>query len=451
MSPSHDLSGLIKYAGREPWNTHLNACLSEHFEPAAHELGVDIDDVLDIVGPQWEGPLWGCAFEDLLGRHIDGVNIVDDYLKRRGWNETAPTKAYMTALRDASVSLYEVSDVVAGQSMRLRDLLRDVEPVTVQERSASRTLKNWDRIATRLVAVKGSHIISGALLAFGLEASAQLISGFANIGAHPDPDLDFDVTDRNVLLRHSAPLFTATWLIEAAGAMAASMPDMVNSDGEDILFHRLVFPITKGITQKLLASRLGTHAGLSAASAKFWNWLAPKATKSRKKPKSDARILATSMDDGSIVLGNVELSGRFLTIEVNSAERAARAKREFIPLLGDLVQAPLTEIRTIQQMMAERDGDDEAAMSEPDIAPADMARIVQEMMDRQYRQVLDEPVPALENKTPRQMARSKAGQAKVVEWLKYIENMTGKAGNEQMAGYSFLWMWEELGVAHLRP
>jgi hypothetical protein len=118
---------------------------------------------------------------------------------------------------------------------------------------------------------------------------------------------------------------------------------------------------------------------------------------------------------------------------------------------GPRSQAPLTEIRTIQQMMAERDGDDEAAMSEPDIAPADMARIVQEMMDRQYRQVLDEPVPALENKTPRQMARSKAGQAKVVEWLKYIENMTGKAGNEQMAGYSFLWMWEELGVAHLRP
>jgi len=38
----------------------------------------------------------------------------------------------------------------------------------------------------------------------------------------------------------------------------------------------------------------------------------------------------------------------------------------------------------------------------------------------------------------------------VAEWLKYIENMTVKSGNEQMAGYSFAWMWDELGVADLR-
>jgi hypothetical protein len=70
------------------------------------------------------------------------------------------------------------------------------------------------------------------LLAFGPEASAQLIDG-CRIGAQPDPELDFDVTDRAALLRHSA-LFTATWLMDAAGAMGPAMPDLVNSDGEDI-------------------------------------------------------------------------------------------------------------------------------------------------------------------------------------------------------------------------
>jgi len=79
-----------------------------------------------------------------------------------------------------------------------------------------------------------------------------------------------------------------------------------------------------------------------------------------------------------------------------------------------------------------------------------MQRIVREMMDRQYRQLLDEAVPALDHKAPRQIARTKAGKTKVVEWLKYIENKTAKSGNPQMAGYSFAWMWDELGVAHLR-
>src|SRR3546814_16892205 len=84
----------------------------------------------------------------------------------------------MKALRYAVMSLYEVSEVVPGQSMRLRDLLREAEPVTVHERSATQSLANWDRIAARIVTVNGRQIISGGLLPFGLEASATLIAAF---------------------------------------------------------------------------------------------------------------------------------------------------------------------------------------------------------------------------------------------------------------------------------
>jgi len=100
-------------------------------------------------------------------------------------------------------------------------------------------------------------------------------------------------------------------------------------------------------------------------------------------------------------------------------------------------------------MMAEQERERDSA-AVPEIPLAEMQRIVGEMMDRQYRQVLDEPVPTLGDKTPRQAATTKTGRAKVAEWLKYIENMTAQSGNEQMAGYSFEWMWEELGVADLR-
>jgi hypothetical protein len=34
--------------------------------------------------------------------------------------------------------------------------------------------------------------------------------------------------------------------------------------------------------------------------------------------------------------------------------------------------------------------------------------------------------------------------------LKYIENMTTRSGDKQMAGYIFVRMWEKLGVADLR-
>src|SRR3546814_11268927 len=97
--------------------------------------------------------------------------------------------------------------------MRLRDLLREAEPVTVHERSATQSLANWDRIAARIVTVNGRQIISGGLLPFGLEASATLIAAFHDMASKPAPDAGFDVTDRAQLLRHRAPMFTAMWLL----------------------------------------------------------------------------------------------------------------------------------------------------------------------------------------------------------------------------------------------
>src|SRR5215213_4122682 len=107
--------------------------------------------------------VWASAFEDMLAREFDdGSNIVDDYLKRRGWKETASVRTYLAALRDSVVSLYEVSDVVPGTSFRARDLVRGGEPVLISERSASRTLKQWHRFAGRVVQVGQQTQISGA-------------------------------------------------------------------------------------------------------------------------------------------------------------------------------------------------------------------------------------------------------------------------------------------------
>jgi hypothetical protein len=76
----------------------------------------------------------------------------------------------------------------------------------------------------------------------------------------------------------------------------------------------------------------------------------------------------------------------------------------------------------------------------------------QETMDRHYRDTLDQPVPALGNKSPRAAVKTATGRAKVADWLKMMENRTAKAGesNSAMATYSFDWMRTELGIAELR-
>jgi len=107
MKRGHDLSGLMKFATRPEWQDHLADVLGDHLGPAMEEFEFEPEDLADIIGDHWASVLWGCAFEDLATWEIepDGRNLVDDYLKRRGWNETGSTKLYIRALRTSVMSL----------------------------------------------------------------------------------------------------------------------------------------------------------------------------------------------------------------------------------------------------------------------------------------------------------------------------------------------------------
>jgi hypothetical protein len=204
-------------------------------------------------------------------------------------------------------------------------------------------------------------------------------------------------------------MFTNMWLLDCLGkAMPGSMPDMVNADGDDLVFHRIVFPLAKGVIGKSVVRRLNAAQWLEPASDTFWNWLAPVTKKRKPRTTKGGQAFVTTMEDGTPVFANVELAGRKLIVEVNSAARAEQAIAQMSEWLGDCVSTPMTEIRTLAQFMA--DDAARAPQEEPlDIPPNEMERIVHEMLTREYTKTLDEAVPALGNKTPRALARTKAG------------------------------------------
>lgn len=200
--------------------------------------------------------------------------MVDDYLKRRGWHEKAPNKCYMRALRNAVMSLYEVSEVVAGHSITLRDLLRNEAPVTVREHSTTQSLVNWDKIGTRLIEVNSCHRISGALLAYSSDGAEQLIQAFASLANDGRDAGEPGHPLRTDLLRTCCPMFTNIWLLDClTKAMPPSLPDKGNADGDDLVFHRIFFPLAKGVIGKNVVRRLNAAQWLEPTSDTFWNWL----------------------------------------------------------------------------------------------------------------------------------------------------------------------------------
>src|SRR5262249_26087132 len=157
----------------------------------------------------------------------DGRNVVDDYLKRRGWKESASARAYMSALRRSVMSLYEVSDIIRDTSFRARDLMRGGDPILISERLATRSLKQWDRIAARVVRIGSQMLISGAVLPYDHEASEKVLKSMRNITKRTDKEkqkladlVGRDVNEivngfsQTVLLRAAAPTITTVWIID---------------------------------------------------------------------------------------------------------------------------------------------------------------------------------------------------------------------------------------------
>jgi len=102
---------------------------------------------LNVLGDAGAGVLFGCVFEDFVARHYEDPphNIIDDYLKRRGWRDSVPSRRYMAALRDARMSVFEVSAVLPGKWVEVRDLVRGGGPVCVFEHLGSKSLVRWER------------------------------------------------------------------------------------------------------------------------------------------------------------------------------------------------------------------------------------------------------------------------------------------------------------------
>jgi hypothetical protein len=459
--PGHDLGDLIKWTARAEWRDRLDTVMAEHFELAREAFDLSFEEIGDALGGGWSGTLWGCAFEDFLTRRFgpEDENAVEAYLRRRGWKERAATRAYMTALQGSVMSLHEVSDIVPGESFRARDLVRGGEPVLVTERTATRTLKPWDRIAARIVADGDRQVIAGGVLAFTLEGTARLFAALRE-QATPRPqggrakpsDALAGWTGFDEDLRAAAPLFTTAWLLDVLPrALDQTPPQVFNSDGDEVVFHTVRFPLVTKVTARRVQAQLGQLGDLRRETATFWNWLGPPPAKRPTVENEKAIVWNVTLDDGSVVLGNIELKDGAVVLSVSSAARAERGRAMLADALAGLVTAPLTEIQTVEQMRAAAPRSGETK-DESSIPPEVQAELVHDMLDRQYRSLLDEPVPMLGNRTPRAAARSARGRRDLAVWLKYLENRSSHAPDpdDPMATYDFSWLWRELKVEHLR-
>jgi hypothetical protein len=362
MADLHLLQGLMKWAMRERWSDRLLEAVDDHLRPVCDETGLDRDDIFEALGEElFMATVWLHAFEDLLTRVFDdGSNIVDDYLKRRGWKESASARAYMAALRNSAMSIYEVSDIIPDTSFRARDLVRGGEPILINDRLVIGLVLPSDRVAMRIFRVGSQTLVGGAQLPYEHEASERLIASLrklANLGSEEKQafaDTLGSGLTRSPLSDHSetkmpgaiSPLFTGVWLIDLITRAAAEEdPELDDDDLEDdeIVSATARYPFAAGATADDIRSALKRCPELRQDDATSWSWVSPakpagvSALQMQSPPKGTSE---TAFEHGWDVFDGLELEDGELVLRVSSAEALDRASALLGETLGDLVGQP---------------------------------------------------------------------------------------------------------------
>ncbi len=126
------------------------------------------------------------------------------------------------------------------------------------------------------------------------------------------------------------------------------------------------------------------------------------------------------------MLGSVTLNNDEMMLETLSRERLEVGKRRLETLLERYIDFKLD---TLQSPEAREEATHEARhekTAEVRVPTEDERRVIESLLRNHYERWIDEPLPVLDGKTPRQAAATVEGRAKVEELIKNIENIEAR-------------------------
>lgn len=400
------------------------------------ELGEEDDEALEELWGRWidhphdldqhfsmvsehVGDLW-FAFDRPIE---DGRLVVDRFLDERGLDLSDGERLYLRALRASSMRLYEIEDSRPGESLTLRDVIEG-DRVTVQERSGSRTLHRFEWIATRVVGMgaSGKPELDGVLqipdffhqaVRDGLRKERD-----AYLASHPGATVES-------FYKTTPPWFHDVWV---GAILDPYVPKLANTDGEELVATRVLFDV---LDRQAVAVALDKTEVLSRDGAEdsLWHW-------SGKNAKGEV-----------VSLGLFKLRDDSLHLEANSVARGERGRALAEEAVGAAIRHRGTTHedvqRRVQDALRERE---EPSAKRDEIPPEVKEALVLDHMARHYRKWLDEPVPALDGRSPREAAKDKALRPRLTDLLHDLDRMYQRSLAMHAPAYDPSWIWSELGL-----
>jgi hypothetical protein len=207
-----------------------------------------------------------------------------------------------------------------------------------------------------------------------------------------------------------------------------AMPQLCNTDGHPMEFHRLIYDVSSADeafeklcdlcvtmpSEELLADAKRDDAGRIIRVEIPW----------------DRRGHKASPGMSNTILGHMVIDGNRLTAEINSAERATFLRREIDARLGDGGRFKFDEIQDLDSMLSKHETviserknprEHEELMQHPEVQEQ-----VAEMICKHWEGWVDQNIPALNGKSPRDAVKTTDGREAVEALLHDAERDRGQ-------------------------
>lgn len=392
-------------------------------------LSEDVDDELgracDEVHDAW---FW-------FDRPLDDGRLVVERFLAEGPSTSPGERRFLELAAQTCMRLYEVEDACPGVSVSLREVL-DGSRTVVREHTFSRQAHRGQMLAARLIPGprQGELRLEQGMLHIPDLLVKDVIDQLA--AWRDEHRLEHPAQDDSAFWKEAAPFFLSAWV---AAILDPPIPRLANTDGEEMVITRSRFDVDD---PQRLAQALDRGAGLAReeegpSGAAAWGWTGRNA---KGEP---------------VVLGRLELDGAELRLEANSVARGERGRALVEELGPGLVRHRATTHEDMGQALRAqlRSPRGRAPVPEPpgDIPAETLEDLVLDRYAQHYRSWLDEPIKALEGRTPRAAAHDGQLRPELVRLIRQLEGDYQSALRRGEPAYDPSWMWRELELPEGAP
>jgi len=352
----------------------------------------------------------------------NGLTIVEEFYRATEEKFSSPERSLLRYEMDSYCSIYEVLSVTPDVGMRLKDLFTE-EELDVLEVRGTRMVAKWDVIFARVIRMGPTNKFSGIITLIPRMEKEAVLSSIRKTwekfkGETGQKEWSFFAKSNAQLLYHMTedqPRVEPVFVTEEHHRIVSAKAVYEVKDFKTISY-RFQQEFDFILDQEEEGKKL-QWAWLKRGKSKDWE---------AGEPVEHSVILKSEMIQGQgelrwVSLGTVTLTPGRLELWCISKERLERGKMRLQEILGDDMRH---RGDTYQDMMKSAKGRPRRASSlEGEVIPEKFLPLYTKVMEEWMTKWVDEKIPALDGKTPKEAVKTLDGRKKVEELLKDFENV----------------------------